>query len=68
MTLEVYRINPQTGARTQVRSKHTVKPASVPDFFSGYPPCSCPRCEGNGSRGRLHALVAEANRRSRGEL
>lgn len=31
MTLEVYRINPQTGARTEVRRKHTVEPADVPD-------------------------------------
>jgi hypothetical protein len=67
MTIEVYRINPQTGARTQVRSKHTVKPAKVPDYSSSYPPCACPNCKGKGSRGRLHSLVTEANRRSRGE-
>ncbi|MEV0642758.1 hypothetical protein AB0I77_49215 [Streptomyces sp. NPDC050619] len=67
MTIEVYRINPQTGARTEVRSKHTVKPATVPDLSSGYPPCACPNCKGKGSRGRLQFLVADANRRSRGE-
>jgi hypothetical protein len=68
MTIEVYRINPQTGTRTQVRKRHTVKPATVPDLSSGYPPCSCPRCKGKGSRGRLHAQVSDANRRSRGAL
>lgn len=68
MTLEVYRINPETGVRTEVRKKHTVKPATVPDFSTRYPMCECPHCKGKGSRGRLHFLVAEANRRSRGEL
>ncbi|MEU0219534.1 hypothetical protein ABZ281_32530 [Streptomyces sp. NPDC006265] len=68
MTIEVYRINPETGVRTEVRRKHTVKPAEVPDLSSGYPPCACPHCKGKGSRIRLHFLVAEANRRSRGEL
>jgi hypothetical protein len=66
MTLEVYRINPQTGARTQVRRKHTVKPAGAPDVGQKYPPCRCPRC--TGSADRLSAQVAEANRRSRGAL
>lgn len=68
MTIRVYRVNPETGARTQVRSKHTVKPSGAPDFSGGYPPCTCPRCTAPGSRSRLHALVTEANRRSRGEL
>ncbi|MFI6248502.1 hypothetical protein [Streptomyces sp. NPDC051016] len=68
MTIEVYKVNPETGTRTQVRRKHTVEPADVPDFFSGYPPCVCPRCTALGSRSRMHALVTEANRRSRGEL
>lgn len=46
MTIEVYRINPQTGARTRVRQRHTVKPAAVPEFADKYPPCICPRCTG----------------------
>lgn len=66
MTLAVYRIDPQTGARTPVRSTHTVQPASVPDLSSQYPPCACPRHKG--SESRLRALLAEANRRSRGTL
>ena len=68
MTIAVYRINPATGVRTQVRARRTVKPADAPDLSNGYPPCACPHCKGKGSRGRLHALLAEANRRSRGEL
>lgn len=67
MTIEVYTINPQTGARTQVRKKHTVKPADVPEVGQKYPPCECQHCNGKGSRGRLHAQVSDANRRSRGE-
>ncbi|MFG2882170.1 hypothetical protein ACGFYV_07565 [Streptomyces sp. NPDC048297] len=68
MTIEVYRINPETGARTQVRGKHTVEPSEAPDFSSRYPMCECPRCTAPGSRSRMHALVTEANRRSRGEV
>ncbi|MFF7980128.1 hypothetical protein ACFZDK_13505 [Streptomyces sp. NPDC007901] len=68
MTIEVYRVNPETGTRTQVCRKHTVEPAEVLDFSSGYPPCACPRCTAAGSRSRMHALVTEANRRSKGEL
>jgi hypothetical protein len=66
MTIEVYKINPQTGARTPVRSKHTVKPADAPEVGQKYPPCSCPRCTSGADR--LSAQVADANRRSRGEL
>jgi hypothetical protein len=69
MTIEVYRINPQTGARTQVSRKRTVKPADAPEFSSEYPPCACPRCSGSAQgANRLRAQVAEANRRSRGAL
>jgi hypothetical protein len=67
MTIEVYKINPETGARTQVSRKRTVKPADAPEVAREYPPCACPRCNGRGSRGRLHAQVSDANRRSRGE-
>lgn len=66
MTIAVYRIDPQTGAQTLVRAQHTVKPASVPDLSSEYPPCACPRHRG--SESRLRTLLAEANRRSRGTL
>jgi hypothetical protein len=67
MTIAVYRIDPQTGARTVVRAEHTVKPSSVPDFSSQYPPCACPR-HSDQRANRLRALVAEVNRRSRGTL
>ncbi|MFI1168307.1 hypothetical protein ACH4UM_33155 [Streptomyces sp. NPDC020801] len=66
MTIAVYRINPETGARTVVREKRTVKPLEVPEVSSALPPCSCPHCVGNAIR--LHARVRETNRRSRGEL
>ncbi|MET8562025.1 hypothetical protein ABZV75_16070 [Streptomyces flaveolus] len=65
MTIAVYRINPETGARTQVREKHTVKPLEVPDATSALQPCSCPCCAGSGIS--LSAKLAEVNRRSRGE-
>jgi hypothetical protein len=68
MTIAVYRINPQTGVRTQVRGRRTVEPATTPDLTSGYPPCACPRCTGKGGRGRLRSLVTEVNWRSRGAL
>ncbi|MBV7696654.1 hypothetical protein [Streptomyces sp. TRM70350] len=66
MTIEVYRINPNTGVRTEVIRKHTVKPVDAPEVGQKYPPCSCPHCVGSAER--LRAKVAEANRRSRGEL
>lgn len=44
MTIAVYRLNPETGARTCVRRKHTVRPARVPALGEKYPPCTCPRC------------------------
>lgn len=66
MTIEVYRINPATGARTEVRKRRTVKPAELPEVGQKYPPCKCPRCAAGS--GQLSARVAELNRRSRGEL
>jgi len=69
MTLAVYRIDPQTGTRTLVRAERTVTPSNVPDLSSGYPPCACPRHKGSDERAnRLRALLADVNRRSRGEL
>ena len=44
MTIEVYRVNPDTGVRTCVRKQHTVRPAKVPTLGQAYPPCICPRC------------------------
>jgi len=44
MTIEVYRVNPETGVRTCVRKQHTVRPAKVPTLGQAYPPCICPRC------------------------
>lgn len=66
MTIEVYRVNPQTGARTVVRPLRTVEPADVPEVGQKYPPCTCPRCTDGAER--LRTKVAEANRRSRVEL
>ncbi|MDP9682253.1 MULTISPECIES: hypothetical protein [Streptomyces] len=44
MTLEVCRIDPRTGERTQVREKCEVTPDAVPELSSRMPPCACPRC------------------------
>jgi hypothetical protein len=66
MTIAVYRINPETGERTQLREKHTVKPLAVIETDSRLPPCSCPRCVGGIIR--LRATLTEVNRRSQGEL
>ncbi|MFI1162131.1 hypothetical protein ACH4UM_00625 [Streptomyces sp. NPDC020801] len=65
MTIAVYRINPETGARTVVREKRTVKPLEVPAATSALPPCSCPRCVGSSIL--LRTRLAEVNKRSRGE-
>ncbi|WP_078618289.1 MULTISPECIES: hypothetical protein [unclassified Streptomyces] len=65
MTIAVYRVNPETGERTQVREKRTVKPLAVIETSSKLPPCSCLRCVGNIVR--LRARLTEVNRRSRGE-
>lgn len=46
MTIGVYRLNAETGARTLVRAQHTVTPAKVPSLGQKYPPCICPRCSG----------------------
>lgn len=66
MTIEVYRINPETGARTQVIERHTVRPSDAPEIGQTYPRCACPRCKNNAQV--LSAKVDEANRRSRGAL
>jgi hypothetical protein len=66
MTIEVYRINPRTGTRTQVRGKRTIKPADAPEAGEPYPRCTCPRRKNSAQE--LRAKVSEANRRSRGEL
>ncbi|MFI5800135.1 hypothetical protein [Streptomyces sp. NPDC051677] len=66
MTIEVYRINPETGVRTTVRRKHAVKPVEMVEVGQKYPPCMCARCEGRTEL--LRAKLAEVNRRSRGEL
>ncbi|MEW2119224.1 hypothetical protein AB0945_29355 [Streptomyces sp. NPDC005474] len=44
MTLAVYRLNRETGARTLVRAKHTVQPARIPELGQKCPPYICPRC------------------------
>lgn len=66
MTMAVYRINPETGARTEVRKRHIVKPVEAPETTFALPPCSCPRCIGGAVR--LRARLAEVNERSRGQL
>ncbi|MFD7131336.1 hypothetical protein [Streptomyces sp. NPDC059894] len=67
MTIAVYRIDPRTGVRTQVRPLRTVEPPDVPELFGRFPPCACPLCRA-GTDARLRAQVAEVNRRSRGAL
>lgn len=44
MTIAVYRVNADTGARTCVRRTRTVRPAKAPEVVHKYPPCACPRC------------------------
>ncbi|MFI5792321.1 hypothetical protein [Streptomyces sp. NPDC051677] len=66
MTISVYRINPETGVRTPVREKHTVKPVQMAEVGQKYPPCACTRCESRPEI--LRTKLAEVNRRSRGEL
>lgn len=68
MTLAVYRINPETGARIQVRTQRTVRTPNAPEFINRYSPCICPHCMRKSTNDWLHSLVAEANRRSRQEL
>lgn len=46
MTIAVYRIDRETGARTTVRERVTVvgSPAAVFAVDTTFPPCQCPRC------------------------
>lgn len=68
MTLAVYRLNPSTGARIQVRTPRTYRPPNAPEFVNRYPPCICPHCMRKSDNDWLHSMVAEANRRSRAEM
>ncbi|MBZ9642353.1 hypothetical protein [Streptomyces sp. PSKA30] len=43
LTIEVYRINPETLERTPVRSV-TFAPSDAPVYSLEFPPCECPRC------------------------
>ncbi|MGW0785738.1 hypothetical protein [Streptomyces sp. NPDC002913] len=43
LTISVYRVNAQTGARTPLKQYETV-PADGPPATDAYPPCTCSRC------------------------
>ncbi len=43
MTIEVYRLNPETGEKTVIKPARTVEAGEVL-MTSEYPPCSCYRC------------------------
>lgn len=43
MTIEVYRLNVETGERTVIKPLRVVEAGEVL-MTSEYPPCSCPRC------------------------
>jgi hypothetical protein len=46
MTIAVYRINPQTGERTVLRKRYSVRPAALPAPTGiKLPPCSCELCQ-----------------------
>ncbi|MDQ0941469.1 hypothetical protein QFZ67_003174 [Streptomyces sp. V1I1] len=53
ITIAVYRINGETGARTEVQGKQTflIPPGNPSDKGFGFPPCTCPPC-----RATRHAL------------
>jgi hypothetical protein len=44
MTIAVYRISGQSGQRTSVRPKRTVRPVEQPDLSTRWPACTCQRC------------------------
>jgi hypothetical protein len=44
MTIGVYKINPETGTRTDVRPKQSVRPVEQPDLSTKWPICTCRRC------------------------
>lgn len=54
ITISVYRINAQTGTRTEVQDKvtHLCPPGNPSDKGFGFPPCTCPPC-------RAQRLAAE---------
>ena len=43
MTLRVYRLQPETGGRTELPHVDP-SPVTVPVVELVYPPCECPRC------------------------
>ncbi|MET9090750.1 hypothetical protein ABZX72_01530 [Streptomyces cyaneofuscatus] len=43
LTINVYRVDTETGDRTPVRQYETT-PAEVPEKTHAFPPCTCPRC------------------------
>ncbi|MEV6393876.1 hypothetical protein AB0M39_03690 [Streptomyces sp. NPDC051907] len=46
MTIAVYRINAETGARTEIQGKttHLCPMGNPSDKGFGFPPCECPQC------------------------
>ncbi|MFF9324055.1 hypothetical protein ACF1AY_04980 [Streptomyces sp. NPDC014776] len=43
LTITIYRVNPQTLARTRPRTR-VIEPADGPAESLVFPPCECPRC------------------------
>ena len=43
LTINVYRVDTETGDRTPVRQYETT-PAEVRENSHAFPPCTCPRC------------------------
>jgi hypothetical protein len=63
MTIVIYKINRETGARTDVQSKRTFLAQSTPDETLGYPRCTCPTCTASGTvirPGRIAAALMSA--------
>jgi hypothetical protein len=44
MTIAVYKINRDTGKRTDIRPRQTVKPQERPALSTQWPDCTCQRC------------------------
>jgi hypothetical protein len=44
MTIAVYRVNRETGERTDIRPRHTVRPLNAPEVSRRWPDCTCQRC------------------------
>jgi hypothetical protein len=50
MTIGVYRVNAETGTRTEVRRKVTFLPNTTLEESLAYPRCDCPHCKAKQQR------------------